>query len=286
MPPRGARSGVNKTCAACGSDFYVTQARADSARFCSRACKGAASRSGRSCEACGSPILRHGPGGKRFCSLACAGKVRRSGADVACESCGQRFYVEANRLASARFCSVTCQNAWQGRAKTVHTCKVCRGEFRLSPCFVTYRTPIYCTVACRNADPDHKARLLAMNTLQQAGRITRAEAAGYALLDLLGVEYEPQQIFNGKFTPDATVQGARLVVQFDGDYWHDRKGTSTEKRIRHRVALDRSQDAYVRACGWRVLRLWESDLRNDPEGCTVEILAALTEGAHETSRTS
>ena len=60
------------------------------------------------------------------------------------------------------------------------------------------------------------------------------------------------------------IPSARLVVQFDGDHWHDRNGTSNEARIRRRVALDRSQDRYVRACGWEVVRLWESDLRADP----------------------
>jgi very-short-patch-repair endonuclease len=231
-------------------------------------------------------MYRRGPGGKRYCSLACAGLGHRSGGEVSCESCGKNFYVEAHRLSHARFCSVACHDVWQGRAKTRHVCKVCDEEFRLSPCFVTYRTPMYCSADCRNADPEHKARLLAMNTLQQAERITRAEAAGYALLDLLEVDYRPQQIFKDKFTPDATVEVARLVVQFDGDYWHDRKGTSMEARIRRRVALDRSQDAYIRACGWRVLRLWESDLHGDPEGCTERIAAALADEHHETSSMS
>lgn len=113
--------------------------------------------------------------------------------------------------------------------------------------------------------------LLRMNTAQQSGRTTRAERAGYALLDSLGVGYRRQVVFGGKFTPDAVVPAARLVLQFDGDYWHDRAGTSTEPRILRRVALDRSQDAYIRSCGWEVLRLWESDLRNDPVGCAERI---------------
>lgn len=156
----------------------------------------------------------------------------------------------------------------------------------MSPCWSAYGTPRYCSIACRNTDPDFKARLIAMNTLLQSGRATSAEVAGYALLDSLGVDYEPQAVFNRKFTPDATVASARLLVQFDGDYWHDRKGASTEKRIRRRVAFDRAQDAYAKACGWRVLRLWESDLTGDPEGCKARIMAALSGGGHETSKAS
>ena len=103
--------------------------------------------------------------------------------------------------------------------------------------------------------------LLEMNTRQQLGRTTRAERLGYALLDSLGVEYLRQSVFGGKFTPDAVIPSARLVVQFDGDYWHDRNGTSNEARIRRRVALDRSQDRYVRACGWEVVRRGKSTRR-------------------------
>lgn len=125
----------------------------------------------------------------------------------------------------------------------------------------------YCSIRCRDADPERRTMLIAINAAQQLGRTTKAEIAGYALLDELGVEYVKQPTFAGKFTPDAAIPSARLVVQFDGDYWHDRKGTSTEARIRRRVDLDRSQDRYIRACGWDVVRLWESDLRDDPDGC-------------------
>jgi very-short-patch-repair endonuclease len=117
---------------------------------------------------------------------------------------------------------------------------------------------------------------MAMNERQQSVKVTSAERDGYALLDRLGVDYMRQVTFAGKFIPDAVVPSARLVVQFDGDYWHGRNGSNTEARIVRRVALDKSQDAYVRACGWDVVRLWASDLRDDPEGC----MAAISQGLH------
>ena len=114
--------------------------------------------------------------------------------------------------------------------------------------------------------------LLAMNIAQQSRKPTRLEVAGYAILDSTQLAYERQKPFAGKFTPDATVEDARLVVQFDGDYWHDKRGISTEARILRRVALDRSQDAYIRACGWEVVRVWESEVRADPQACTERII--------------
>lgn len=106
--------------------------------------------------------------------------------------------------------------------------------------------------------------------------MTNLEATGYALLDSLSITYERQTLFNGKFTPDATVPTSKLVIQFDGDYWHDRKGTSAEDRILRRVALDQSQDAYIHACDWQVIRIWESDLKTNPEGCAARIRQCLS----------
>lgn len=217
--------------------------------------------------------------GTRYCGLACYRSSprpqRKTGEHRACARCAESFYVPRSRAAlpMTRFCSMACLNLWQGRNKTDHVCKVCDRAFRWSPSRTAsgnYNIT-YCSLTCRDADPEVHGRLLAMNTAQQSRRMTKAEANGYALLDELGVDYQRQALFRGKFTPDTLVPSAQLVVQFDGDYWHDRKGTSIEPRILRRVALDRSQDAYIRACGWQVLRLWESDLRADRDGCVQKI---------------
>jgi len=231
------------------------------------------------CDGCGVEVTKRCPPRSRYCTLDCYRSSprpeRRTGEDRTCERCGVSFYIPAGRVAKGegRYCSLGCHNADQGAGKTEHTCKTCGGTFRWSPsrsASGAHRIT-YCSLPCRDADPERRAMLLEMNTRQQLGRTTKAERLGYALLDGLGVEHLRQATFGGKFTPDAVIPSARLVVQFDGDYWHDRKGTSNETRIRRRVALDRSQDRYVRACGWEVVRLWESDLRADPEGCAARV---------------
>lgn len=236
------------------------------------------------CKACGVSVTKRMPPRRKYCSQECyrsAPKAeRRTGEDRTCDVCGTGFYVPRSRVekGEGRFCSLACHNLNQGRDKTTHTCKMCGGEFRWSPsrsASGNYRIT-YCSLACRNADPEHRAHLLRMNELQQSRKMTQAEALGYSLLELADCEYLAQTTFAGKFTPDAVVPAARLVVQFDGDYWHDRKGTSTEARIVKRVALDRSQDAYARACGWEVIRFWESDLRGDFGGCMARLSQAIS----------
>ncbi len=236
------------------------------------------------CKGCEVIVTRRMPPGRSFCSLACfrmsPRPARRTGEHRSCTHCGSAFYVTAGRVSKGegQFCTLVCHNEHQGRMKTGHTCKMCGNAFRWSPSRSAsgkYNIT-YCSLVCRDADPDRAARLLAMSAAQQSGRTTDAEKLGYAMLDILAVEYFPQRPFGGKFTPDAVVPSARLVVQFDGDYWHDRNCTSTEPRIMRRVALDRSQDAYVRTCGWEVARFWHSDLKRDSAGC----IARLTQLLH------
>lgn len=224
------------------------------------------------CAGCGATVTGHYRPQQRFCSHICYRSApkpgRRNGTTRPCEQCGTEFYTSRCR-ADARFCDLRCQIAWQGRSKTEHVCRMCGKTFRWSPSRSlsgSYNIT-YCSLACRDADPERAAMLLRMNAIQQTRCTTSAERIGYALLDDLGVPYEPQAVFAGKFCVDALLPDHRTVVQFDGDYWHDRKGGSTEPRIMRRVALDRSQDAYMRAAGWRVIRLWESDLKRDAAGC-------------------
>lgn len=234
------------------------------------------------CVHCGATVTRRMPAGRRYCSPECyrtsPKPQRRTGITRSCETCEQPFYLAKSRMAEGRFCSTHCADVWQGRNKTEHTCKICDCTFRWSPSRTAsgQYTVTYCSLACRDADPTRRAMLLDMSAQQQLRRMTSAERAGYELLDRLGLPYQRQVVFGGKFTPDALLPASRLVVQFDGDYWHDRKGTSTETRVRRRVALDRSQDAYIRACGWEVVRLWATDLASDPAGC----LARVSQAAH------
>lgn len=235
------------------------------------------------CISCGTTITGHLRPQQRYCSLECYRSSprpkRKTGEDRTCAHCGAGFYVPKSRIekGEGQFCSIKCHNTNQGRNKTEHTCKMCGESFRWSPsrsASGNYRIT-YCSLACRDADPARREMLVAMQAIQQLGKMTKTEALGYALLESMGVEYLRQTPFAVKFTPDAVIPSARLVVQFDGDYWHDRKGASTEPRIMRRVALDRSQDKYIRACGWDVVRLWESELRDNPELCRDRLSQAI-----------
>jgi very-short-patch-repair endonuclease len=117
-----------------------------------------------------------------------------------------------------------------------------------------------------------------MNVLQQKLKTNKVEEAGYSLLDRMGLLYFNQYLIANKFCVDAFFYSESLIVQFDGDYWHGNpdKFPVLDERQKKRSRLDKSQDAYMDKCGYRVLRIWETDIKKHPEEVKARILAALS----------
>lgn len=85
--------------------------------------------------------------------------------------------------------------------------------------------------------------------------------------------------------PDIVVPGHHLAIFADGDFWHGiqwrkrgllsleeqfEKANDSEYwlgKIRRNVSRDCRNTAELLALGWRVIRLWESTIREEPEKC-------------------
>lgn len=79
-------------------------------------------------------------------------------------------------------------------------------------------------------------------------------------------------------TPDIVFPRARIIVFCDGDFWHGRnwsrrkaklqKGSNSKywvQKIEHNRQRDRRVNRKLRAAGWKVIRMWETDILNDVE---------------------
>lgn len=223
------------------------------------------------CVGCGVTVTKRMASGRRYCSLPCYRSSQRPsrkvGQESTCEQCGVTTY----RIPShqRRFCSKACADKWQAQTKLHTRCIVCDAPIVCSPS----QARLYCGLPCRDADPTRRDMLISMNARQQELYPNAVEVAGYALLDRLKVPYVKQHVIGGKFCVDAYLPDAELVVQFDGDYWHGHPATfpNPDHRQRRRMALDRSQDAYMAAMGLRVARFWASQIEQEPE----EVMSAL-----------
>ena len=76
--------------------------------------------------------------------------------------------------------------------------------------------------------------------------------------------------------PDIVFRRSRVVIFVDGDFWHGRtwptlkaklrRGHNADywiRKIERNAARDRERNRTLRAAGWVVLRVWESDVYRD-----------------------
>lgn len=288
------KTGTYKTCEVCGNEFYAQISHSEQ-KYCGRECKGIASRlSIKPCAVCQKDFKPpFGRPEQPCCSRECGRIYRtanvtaqRTGYAVPCKVCGKDVYVtESITKGRANFyCSSEHRKEWVKQNKTIHICKICGKEFKHSPSRTKsgkYNVT-YCSLACRDADPERREMLLAMTAKQQRMTPNKIERIGYQLLDDLEVEYLPQHLIGGKFCVDAFIPSLNIVVQFDGDYWHYNPALfpTPDTRQQKRMRLDKSQDAYMQVCGYSVVRIWASDLEKHLEQVKMRLQALLTPSSH------
>lgn len=81
-----------------------------------------------------------------------------------------------------------------------------------------------------------------------SGKPTSIELKVYNELKRLGILFEKQKLINNKFIVDAFIPSLNLVIEADGDYWHN---IETVRR------KDKSENAYLTTCGFKVVRIPE-----------------------------
>ncbi len=281
---------VTLTCEQCGAVFE-RPASAASHRFCSRECKGLASRKPvpeRLCEQCGKPFTgayHH----TRFCSLECSGLAHRSQLERTCRHCGKTFVVQLHR-ANAEYCSNPCWWAASHKVKiariTQLICTTCGKTFernyyskRYSRCYCSdaclreawRKTDVACTCKfCGKAfiikKSQHKYRATAgtfcskschsaWETQFNQKRVSKIETQFMDALERTGVAIERQYAI-GRYTVDGCHLLSRTVIEFDGDYWHNLPRAKLRDPRRERI---------IRKAGYQVIRIRESLWKSDPD---------------------
>ena len=91
--------------------------------------------------------------------------------------------------------------------------------------------------------------------------------------------------------PDIVFTKYRVVVFCDGDFWHGNnwsiRGLSSRdeelasysefwrKKILRNIERDKEVNKKLTKLGWKVLRIWESDIKKDIDGCVKIVEKAL-----------
>ena len=87
--------------------------------------------------------------------------------------------------------------------------------------------------------------------------------------------------------PDIVFPRARVAVFCDGDFWHGRNWHVLRKKLRtgtnadywgakiaSNIQRDRRNTALLKKSGWRVIRLWETEIKKKPTNLALHIKKA------------
>jgi DNA mismatch endonuclease (patch repair protein) len=138
------------------------------------------------------------------------------------------------------------------------------------------------------ASPSFEGLMPASEASSRAKRMNRAvdtrhEHLVRSLLWWRGLKFRKNmKSLPGK--PDIVFSKEKVVVFCDGDFWHGRhwaklsrklrigtNGAYWFQKIRTNIQRDRRTNKCLEADNWRVVRIWETNFLNDPEGTTTLI---------------
>jgi len=200
-----------------------------------------------------------------FCSKKCEGEYRTKIAQETriCEWCKQPF--TCRQSDDLRFCSINCQHEWQ---KTIHTgkkhpsykhdipgelrekvCPVCGKTFRVKPSHFDKR--VTCSKECINFS------------------FTEPRKTIYSILEECGVSYIPEKRIRNYYV-DAFLKETNLIIEANGDFWHTHPLLENDKRIRgweKNVLHEAKRNKYLTNKGYKILYIWESDIKESRELC-------------------
>jgi very-short-patch-repair endonuclease len=219
------------------------------------------------CCHCGKIKEARMPAGRKFCSLDCYRSApkpdRKTGIHTVCGSCSKDIYVSKSQVRPTNYCSPACHDKAQSK-KDKYICLNCGNDFYWSPSRAKQQ-PKYCGVECRTKSPEWQQRMIQANLVQQHKKgLNNLELLGQKILQDIGVPFQEQFLMFDKFLVDVFLPDYNIVIQWDGDYWHGYNGAKDERQ-KNRQKLDKSQDAYMRKSGVKVLRFWEHEVKKERE---------------------
>jgi DNA mismatch endonuclease (patch repair protein) len=84
-------------------------------------------------------------------------------------------------------------------------------------------------------------------------------------------------------SPDAVFSKEKIAVFIDGDFWHGYRFPEWEHKLKdfwkEKIRQNRERDQRnfrkLRKMGWKVIRIWQHELKRDPESCIARIVSAI-----------
>lgn len=219
---------VKRTCVKCACEFeiYASTAKNAPAKFCSDSCKLAAWADGE--------------------AATWAERRKKS-----CERCGTSFEVLASAEHHRRFCSQECMIQWRDAPERANDrvrvgkvplrCQWCSNGMERWPSQIKAGRGRFCSKECNGA-------WCAQNQVRES----QLERNFAERLRQAGLVFETQFKFR-HYVLDIAFPEIKLAVEVDGDYWHT---------LPNIIEKDKRKDSALLSAGWRVLHIWEKEIRS------------------------
>lgn len=127
--------------------------------------------------------------------------------------------------------------------------------------------------------PDDRSAASRSETMRRVrSRDTSCELLLRSELHRRGWRYSLRKKLPG--SPDIVLVAARVAVFVDGCFWHGcpehcrRPSSNTaywHRKINRNMERDDRVNAELKAAGWRVVRLWEHEVRQSPARCAARV---------------
>jgi DNA mismatch endonuclease, patch repair protein len=112
------------------------------------------------------------------------------------------------------------------------------------------------------------------------GKGTKPEKAVAELLARANLSWE-EHAKDLRGRPDFVLRSARVIIFVDGDFWHGWRFPTWRLKLsekwERKIEANRLRDARnfkaLRRAGWKVIRLWEHQIKKSPADCLARILA-------------
>ena len=250
------------------------------------------------CEWCGKIIYKTPSQLKKhehhYCSNKCQSEKKHAETyeDRVCEICGGIMHV--SKKSTQRFCSTECQKIWQtqqtGELNVKFTqvkvhCEHCNAEFFVKKYKTESGQTLFCSKECRQSwystvwsqsdEWKEKSRIRAVEMLQcnKIDTLTKPQIVVNELLDFNKIKYNNEEPFV-YYSVDNYLTDCNLVIEVLGDYWHGNPIRFTklnDLQIKN-IKRDKAKRTFIKKYyNINILYLWENDILNKPELCSLLI---------------
>lgn len=249
---------VSVICKTCEKEFKVKPYKVKEAKFCSRECR--KTKIKLRCKQCDSVFFetpyRISNGKGKFCSIKCYRIDQNANIKRICKQCNSVFHVSPARVNGGKdkFCSKRCYEKSRG-GKIERICEYCESTFLVYEHRVKIGEGRFCSKRCTGS----------YSVSISGGKRSSLEIKVEKKLTDLGFNFESQKRI-GQWLTDFYISDLNLVIECDGEYWHSLPDV---------IIRDKRKNAWLKKNGYKLIRLKESEIREDVEACLIKNLPSL-----------